>query len=603
MALTQEFKIDGLPFNPFVEWDEAEVVGVADDESIQPNVSITNVVFVNEAAAHLRAHRAGGITGATTGLLEGPKFEMTAFDTQNTLKTFIGCVDMVEGYVEETPVRVRCNLTRLQEKEALAERAKGVSYFLLQEEGVLNSGDFVVVPYVVEKKFNFIEFVLLSITTYLLIKELAETVRKIAEDIAEFSALAAGGFPGTGQAAAIVLFAVKTALNLAYAIILITQIIELIKDLLEFIIQPIREWRGMRLSTMAKRGMQYLGYSWDSLIPQLTDSTEFLVYLPSKNEPAPIFGQATGSTVDSPIPNSVDVGHTVEELINIINDLFTAKIKINEQASTVRQEALVNDAFWELDANFILPDVLNEAKVFNANELVGRRLMRFERDDKDDWTTDDQLGRMYEVVTHPITVNDQRCVRIKGFEETRPGVALGSRKDGLTPIELAVKAVAAIADGVINFFGGNSNLAGQVQNRVGMLRVSSQTISQPKVLLLNNASGDLKIPLNHKTKFSAKALWQNYGVNNSFVATVNGQPFRAQKRLISDEPLEIPFGFTDLITLIPNTRCTTQTGQKAKITDFRYKIAKDKARVQGWIREPWTKNLQETFYDSDDPSL
>lgn len=605
MALIHSFKIAGQSFTPFVNWRDSEVVASKDNAATELNITITNVEFVNAAAKWIRDYVAGGVTGTTPGVFEGPKFEMVVQDLNNQLTTFMGCLNFKEDYKEISPVRVRCALTRIQDKKTLEQRAGNITMLMLFDEGIITPNDFSIIPYVVEKKFNGVEFILLSITTFLMLKELAEAIRKLSEDIADIAAHAGGG--ATGPVAAVVLSVVKAALNLAYAILLILYIIDLIQDITEYLISPVRDWKGMKFKTMLEKAAQYTGYNYFSAVPEL----ENLYYLPSKTAPAPlsqqvvnfVSGQGVQGIVDDGIPNSGDVGHTFEECLQIHADLFRSKTNIDLNAVDLHQEALVNDTFWNQDAQFTLPNTLNESKVYNMDEFIGRILIQFERDEQDNWTDDDNLGRIYEIVTHPITVNDPKCVTTSGLKIIRPGLSLGSRKNGLSDIENAVKSLAQVADNLINFFGGNSNLAQSIQNRVGMLRVSQQTTSVPKMLYLTNQSGVLKMPSNYKSLFSAKTLWDNYHIEDSWVETVNGVATRGQKRKLNDEALTVPMGFADVINIISKTRINDLSGLKMNVTELRWKSDRDKAKINGWVRETYTKNLKHTFYNSDDPNL
>lgn len=605
MALVQSFKINGQNFNPFVNWEDAEVVASKDDSGTQLNITVNNVEFVNAAAKFIRDYIDGGITGTTKGFYEGPKFEMVVQDDLNTLTVFKGCLDFVEDYKEISPVRVRCALRRLQDKKTIQDRSRVITMLLLKEEGLITSNDYATIPYVVEKKFNAIEFIVLSITTFLMLKELAEAIRRLADDIAEIAAHAGGGL--SGPVAAVVLAVIKAAINLAYSILLIIYIIDLVQDLIEYLISPVRDWKGLKFKTMLEKGSQYMGYNYNTS-PALFEN---LFYLPSKTEPAPlsqviqnaITGQGTIGIQDDGIPNSSDIGHTLDECFQLHADLTRSKVNVNENTNTINQEPLVNDSFWDQDAQFTLPNTLNESKVFNGDDLKGRKLIQFEKDDRDDWTVYDELGRIYEIVTHPVTVNDEKCVNIKGLEDIKMGVALGSRKDGLNEIENAVKKLAQIADSVVNFFGGNSNLAQKIQNRVGMLRVSQNATNVPKLLYLTEQNGALKMPANYKDFLSAKTMWEDYHVEDSWVETVNGVPNRGQKQLFNDSPILIPLGFQQMLSIIDKTRINDLNGNKANVTELVWKFSKDKAKINGWVRRRYTNNLQHTFYNSDDPNL
>lgn len=604
MAYVASFKIGGINYNPFMDWRDAELVASGDDSATELNITINSVIFTNAAAKFIRDYIAQGVTGQTNGYYEGPEFEMIVADDADTLTAFKGCLDFAEDYKEISPVKVRCALRRLQDKKTVSERAKVTTMLLLQEEGIITPADIVTIPYIVQKRFDALEFLMLSITTFLMLRELADTIRRLSKDNVDAAAHAAGGI--SGPVAAAVYTVLIVIINLAYAILIIIYIIELINELIELLISPVRDWKGMKFKTMLERGSEYLGYDY-STTPTLFND---LYYMPSKTEPAPLSQQIVnivqGSSVvgvpDDGIPNSGDVGHTLEECYQLHADLVRSKMNIDEDADIIHQEPLINDTFWDQDATFTLPNTLNESKVYNGSDLISRILLRFESDDRDDWTIADQLGRIYEIVTHPITIGNDKCVNMKGLSEVRFGVALGSRKDGLTGVEQAVKALASIADGIVNFFGGNSNLAGNITNRVGMLRVSENSTNVPKMLYLKPENGVLKLPANHKSVFSAKALWE-FHKEDSWVETVNGVPNRGQKQFFNDEPLKIPLGFQETLSIVDKTRINDLTGAKANVTHLRWKFSRNMGLINGWRRQVYTKNLQHTFYDSDDPTL
>ena len=606
MALIQKFKINGQDITGFVDWQDAEFVCSRNDAQTELNITATNIEFVKNGAKIIRDYVAGGINGTTNGFFEGPKFEMIIQDQNNTLTAFMGCLDFVQQYEEISPVRVRCALARVQEKKSIEERSKVITAALLHDEGIITANDYSTIPYVVEKEFDPLALLMLSITTYLMLKELAEAVRKLAEDIGEIAATAAGGV--TGAAAAIALGVIKAALNLAYSILLILYIIDLVNDIIEYLISPVRDWKGIKFKTLLEKFAQYGGYTYNSTVEELND----LYLLPSKMLPATlsqqvinlVSGQGNNGFIDDGIPNSGDIGHTWNECLELHSQLFESRLHVDFNTGTqMNQEPLVNDTFWDADAQVDLPNTLNESVSYNGNELIGRYLIRFERDERDRWTDSDDLGRIYEVVTYPKTVSDEKCVRIQGFKEVRPGVALGSRKDGLNAVESAVKSLASLADSVVNFFGGNSNLAGRIQNRVGLLRVSEQTTGIAKMLYLKQQNGVLKLPSDHKDKFSSKTLWEKYHVENSFVLTVNEVQNRGQKQRFAEEPLLIPLGFQQFVKLINKTRINLTDGSKGNITELLYKPAKDKAKINGWKRKVYSKNLQHNYFNSDNPNL
>ena len=292
------------------------------------------------------------------------------------------------------------------------------------------------------------------------------------------------------------------------------------------------------------------------------------------------------STTALGIPDSIDFGYTLAEMLELVNRMFSSQLSII--GNTVHQEPLLNDSFWLSLATYQLPDVENEVKLYNTKDLTGRYLVSFDTDITDEWTIINFRGTNFEVVTQPTTINNKKRVLISGYDESRIPCALPNRKDKLSFLEEKVLEVAQVIDGVVNFFGGFSNNAARIKSRVGLLKVTGDNIDVAKLMLLNSGGAfGYTIPTIHRNILNAKYLWNNYVSDRSFVA--HGK--RGQKQLFKD--LKIPFGFSDFLQLINNSYCTTQTGQQAKIERIAWSFDQDFAIVDGWIREPYTNNLTE----------
>jgi hypothetical protein len=100
-----------------------------------------------------------------------------------------------------------------------------------------------------------------------------------------------------------------------------------------------------------------------------------------------------------------------------------------------------------------------------------------------------------------------------------------------------------------------------------------------------------KIPKNHRNFISAKFLYNNYYLNTSFVQN----NFRGQK--IKYENIKIPFSYEDWIKVAQNSYIIDFKGNEGKITQLKWSVGGDYAEIDFWVREPYTKNLQETYIE------
>jgi hypothetical protein len=95
---------------------------------------------------------------------------------------------------------------------------------------------------------------------------------------------------------------------------------------------------------------------------------------------------------------------------------------------------------------------------------------------------DKSSGIFAEYQTQPINVINADLVSIKGLNEVGVSFAYGARKNQLNAIELQLLPLAQAADSLVNFLGGNSSLVSKVVNRVGVLQISQQFFTVPKVM-------------------------------------------------------------------------------------------------------------------------
>lgn len=585
MSAKPFFKLFGNAANPPKEWTGIQILATFDQTGGQANISTERFKFVNENAKAIRDYIAGGAATnpSTVGIFEGIPFE---FDIQNSSSypAFRGFLDL-NGFRENTPVDVDVNIKREDGLNSLADRASGLSYRYLESVGAIGQQDYIDMPYVREKLAGdqVAELAVLSLNIFLMQQQLADIIKEFGKDASNTTAHTIGG--GTGPVAGATHATLTTILNVIYAALVIIYLTQLIIDLIELIFPPVRRWRGTVWKTLLERAMDYLNYQYQSSIPELAST----IYLPSKSKQGRL-NILPSSPSAKGIPDAVDFGFSVSEQIEMVNRAFSARVAII--GNTVHHEPLINDNFWLNQSPYTIPDVENEVKLYNTTDLKGRRLVSFETDISDLWTIENFIGTNYEIVTQPITINNKKHVLIKGFEDTRIPMALPTRKDQLSPVETVLAVLAAIVDGVINFFGGNSNFAGQILSRVGIMKVTGEEIQTGKLIPFQQGGFyDINIPANHRQIWSAKYLWNTYVSNDSFVL----HNYRGQKWQF--EELRIPFGFEDFLQVINNSYCITQAGEPAKIERLAWEFDSDYALISGWVRKPYTRNLEEFTHE------
>ncbi len=582
------FKINGTQINPPLDWEKTQIVATFDYENNQASISTSEIVFVNEAAVFLRDYIAGGITGVTPGIFEGPTLTVDIQDPGLPAPTqYDFVIDTAdESFEIIDPTRVKARLKKIQGVQPFQDRANGTTFLLLLDKGAIQPSDFASIPYLTEREPNGIDVALLTTTTILLAIQLANEVRVLATNIANVIASVGGGATG-GIAGAVQAIAIAI-IQAIYVTLLTIQLVKLVKDMIALLISPVKFHKGMHVKTMIEKGCNYLGYQYNTDIAVLDD----LYYLPAKSDIDldGLIEQILASfQVNQPgvgIPAERDSIYTLGDLMTMCNrDLFNARTAIKNYF--VEHHAL-NSNWWQQLSSYQMPDTLRESVKYNASELTSNKLIKFQVDVNDFHTVQNYKGTAFEVITEQNSANDVKNLLFKGLEVSEIGAALGNRKDKLNLVEKTLKALAEVADTIIGFFGGNAGLAQLILNRIGMLVMERDMVHVGKLMRLN---AQFKLASNHRDNFSAKYLWNNYHNEKSFVLNNYGN----QYQVFDGE--RIIFGYTQFLQLVNNNYLTTTNGDSGKITKFVWNIEEDTAIADFRVKKIFTTNLNERYIE------
>lgn len=599
-----KFIIDGQVVDAPRNWNDLEVLATFDKSSPQANISTTEINFVNQSAVDLINYVLNGADGSSNGALVGLPIEIEVTEPNTSLPStivFNGMIDSSEFKViksNECEVKIK-DLRGLETLESLTE---GLTFGLLVDKGVITSSDYVNIPYLVQKEFDPLAVAITSLSIYSIVTASIERLRQLLELPAEITAHATGGATGVLSAA---IYAVAIILiRVANLVLLIIQMKKLMDSLLEYLSPKVRYFKGMKVQTMFEKALGFLGYGFNTSISQFNN----LYYLPSKQAEGLPNILLTPPSGETGIPRVEDTGYIFVNLMESFMKMFAAKINVGSD-DVVNLEPLNNDAYWIQQSTFEKPDVLVENYRFNSEDVVTKRIVSFQTDVSDTWTRTRYTGTAYEITTEPLNITDKRYNLIKGIDDIRIPFVLGTRKDDLTVVEQLLFELASSVDSVISGFGSslnaligiwggsstaltnaaNSNYAGIITNKIGMLRISENLVSTPRLLYLNN--DDLKMPSNHRDLFSAKVLYDQYINYYSFVSNNYGGQYKVY------EGVKIPFALSDFLKLIDNSYFYDSDGSKGQITKVSWKIGEDYAMIDYRVQQVWTTNLQETIIE------
>lgn len=554
-------------------------------ENIQANLTTEEFTFVLDAYETIKEWVVNGRNGGV-GIFEGIPLSITNSNGVDNVSVFKGIIDLQANTIFQDNIgQVKARLRQDNGLNQLSDLLEPLDYGYLKSLGVITTGDYVGVDYVVAKTDTRIEAGVTFITVYLLSKQLADTIKELATTPATIASITASGV--TGAVGALIYSVAIAIIQVAYAATLLVLIINFGEDLFEMLLQPKRTHKAILLKTLIEKACNYLGYDLQTTIEDLDN----VVYLPSNNN-VDEFGDKNilkiPGVITEGVPNVGDTGYTCTELFQIAREVFNARFAI--QGTTIQFHS-INSDYWISQSGWektgVKKDVAGSAYRYNTDELKSSILIQFATDVTDEYTIKNYRGTAYQVLTDAKAVGNVQNKTIKNAEQVLIPLALGNRKDELTPFEKLLLPLASLFDKVADVFGKSPGLAKKVTTKIGVLKVSNNNHAVPKLLWLEGN----RLPSNQRDVFSAKTLWDKYHSEKSFVQN-NGS---RQRAYIENET--IPFGLSDFVTLLDNSYFRDEYGRVGKITELQWNFSKDYAIINYWIEEVYTNNLKETFIE------
>jgi len=588
------FKLNGIQNELYQpkELESLEIKASFENGAAQPNITSTELTFVNEAANLINNYIDGGTDNSTRGIFEGMPYEILLMSDQPPYNAFKGHLDLLN--IKRKCDEVKVKLIADEDLAKFSERCQATTFGYLESLGLFPKSTLTSVPYVVNYIPDGVQLIMIGISLFLISKELYETVPKIPEYISDvvLAAIPGVGLSVTVNVGNIIICSVKLALLLVYIVMVIIAIKKLIEQLFSEIYSIKRWYRACKIKKLLEVSTNYLGYSFSSSIFNNPSVFENLVFLPQKTSKGTITENDSHANIfshtivdDTGVPNSLAFGYTVFEIFELCMKMFNAKILIKN--GVVNLEPLSNDLFWQQNSTYIFPDIEVLEKSYNTDELNPNYIIKFEHDISDMNTIDNFTGTNYERITSPIAINDKTHLRFGGLNEINLMVSRATRKNDINLIEELLSGLARIVDGVINIFGGSSSFLNGFTDRIGVMNISNHFGWKPKVLLIQNK----KIPINNDFFIRALYFYQVYHFKNSFVS----DNFGGQYELYKD--ITIPFCLCDFLMTVNNGYFVTINGVQGKFDEIVWNFTQNYAKVSYRIKKPYTKNLQEIFIE------
>jgi len=260
-------------------------------------VSLLNFDFSIDAAKIINQYFAGGLTGGP-GVFEGLPFKLNLEEGSESLELINGYIDLTNSEVNFKCDRIDAFVKEAGSKTWLEDGAQdSFNYeFLEVEKGTITSDDYIFIPYVVATIPNNKEIAILLLMTFSVSISLRDAILKVQEAVVEL----------LGGPASVFRAIIKLVFVLSYLVILIITIVNLIRDIINQIIQPVKYHACMRLQTLLEKGAEQLGQKFESSV-FLDPVWRDMVVLPAKysNPPENDETNILGFTKPNPIILSV----------------------------------------------------------------------------------------------------------------------------------------------------------------------------------------------------------------------------------------------------------------------------------------------------------
>lgn len=622
MATNRNFYLDNQLSEPPVNADEIAIQFNFDKDAAiaKSAISINRLSFARENNDKILKHYLDGKT------FEGQPFKMTLTKDGLVETPINGYVDHVDN-PEYSNLQSTVTVKPLHQIDWINDVADSVSFEYLASIGKITADNYLYMPYVISSIPNYKEAFMALLSVAIIGNQLLGQIN----DLTQLSLSLGNPF----EAITAIL---RVIVNILFIIGLIIALVVLIKDMILFLVQPVKYHACMRWKTLAEIGASHFGLTFKS---DIFDNAPFKdeVLLPQKsfNPPNSTDDRILGYTFEHKDQTGYPKA-TFGEFLRWMKIKFKAKIIITED----KELLLVREDYSPSVPQFQIPDLYQPDFTTNAHELKANYLIQFATDLNDKNTIQEYKGTTFQVITSQNTTIAPELNLLKDLETVSNPFALAKRKTELTLPEKIIKEFLSIFGGlmnglidIVNFIIKVVNAilkairavikalkvigikikfdpkpikklnpvdTGQsIDNRIGMLKIENEFVVVPKTFIISQGSESKfnKIAESNSEVLSARYLWNNYhGKVVSFIPSVerpNGNQY------IIKEVDKVPFEFGDFRKVKNNNHCYTSDGKQAIIDsgEWRFNSNRQDAKLKVRISQLYTTALKETYLEPD----
>ena len=577
---------NGVLVNPR-DFDQAKITMDWVGKKEAANITINAIRLVGDEGKALKDRILSGLTGGV-GFFEGEPYRIEVGELTNSV-AFDGFLDFSSGVSFIDECEVECTLKREQGNDWLNEVADAFSYRYLENQGVITDADFVSVPYVINYIPDGAQLLILSLSTFMLTKELIENIKELAKQIGNIISGATPIVPIGLNVGQVILTSIRLIAQLAYLVAVVIAIVKLIEQIIEQLMPPKRFHKGMTIKSLFSKACQYLGLTLQStLLDGLDVSGNQWVVIPAKNHRGGEKPAGADSTWrETGVPSAQDPLNTFAGVVRTFKDVFNADFQLQDGTFIFERKD-----YFEKSTGYIIPDTfidqdkLIDTNSFNTDELKSSYNINWSFDSQDLNTLDNQNGRVYQAVLKPKVTINSSLTTLTGLKEVSIPISLAIRKDKLTVIEEIVKVLVTAADALTGQLGNPQSLSGKITYRIGSMHSSTHFSSGSRMVVMAGST----LQNNQRQILAASKLWDDYHFINSF-KPINGK--HNQYYLYKEQ--KIPFCFADFVTLLDNNQVETVDGEPAQIESLEWQIWDNYATINYKVNRLYDDNFDITF--------
>lgn len=564
-------------------WQELEITIDWLNQKQSGAINVSELSFTGGANKYLQERIAAGITGGV-GVFEGVPYRMIVGSLADPVYEFKGYLDLTDDMTVFGGEEIKVGLKKEQGEDWLNEVADSFSFAYLYKQGIITDADFVKVPYVINYVPDGLQLILISMSIYMMTKELVENIQAIADSIADItdaSTPVIGVSVGLGAGAVTawdlgnyIMAGLKLLARIAYAVAIVIAMKNLVNLLFEQLMPKKRNHLGMRYSVMFEKACEYLNLTVSS---SLLQSISNVVYIPPKDKMG-------GEAGERGYPTNSSAIYTFGNLIRVMKEKYNADYRLRDGVFYFeRRDMFDTDTVYQMPDFFTDQERRLDKYQLNTSELASNYNIYYEYDVQDQNTLDDQTGRVFQAVTTPITKVNEKMVNVKGLVQIALPFSQGKEKTSLTAVEKILKTLGQLVDTVTGIFGGGTNFAGKIEDRIGSLLLSSHFLTIGKEVVMAGS----KLAANQRALLDVRLLWDDFHYINSFAEY---QGVHNQAIIYKEAPVSMTLQEFDL--LLNNNKGTDALGREYRIDKIIYRPFAGKAKIDFRLKQKYTNNLK-----------